>query len=329
MSDPTRSERPPSGGMAYNAAIIEIRRIHDELIVLRLRPDAGVPPHEAGQFVTIGLEAREPLAAGCVDRVSAPVSPDRLIKRAYSLSSSLVGPDGELLRPDDEDFLELYITLVRDDDPKVPSLTGRIFALEPGSRLWVHPTVAGRYTLDRAGVTSDDAILFLASGVGEAPHNAMLLALARRGHRGPIASVVSVRHSRDLAYLDAHRRLEEILPRYRYVPLITREPGLPKVHIQDLLRAADASPLGRERALDPRRPTSTSDLDRILGFPLDPDRTHVFVCGNPALVGAPKPGDGDRPSYTVAGGVIELLAERGFVPDFRGRTGNIHYESFW
>ena len=285
----------------YNATVTELYRLHEDLLILRIRPDGGIPPYVAGQFATIGLGVWEPLMAGCSDRVAKEVPRDTVVKRAYSLSSSLVGPDGLLLRPDEEDFLELYVTLVRADDPRVPSLTGRLFALSKGSRLWTHRTTHGRYSL--AGVKIEDAVLFLATGTGEAPHNAMLLALARREHQGPIASVTCARYRRDFGYLASHRRLEALIRRYRYVALTTREPDSTGQHIQDLIL--------------------TDDLEKAIGFALDPDCTHIFVCGNPGMVGAPEQGAGDRPVYPE-GGVLQLLVERGFTPN-----GNVHYEAFW
>ena len=307
MSDPSPLEIAELRVEHYNAVVTDLRRVHEDLLVLRVRPDAGIPAHVGGQFTLIGLGVWEPLADGCVDRVSGPTSPTKLIKRAYSLSSSFTTSDEQLLQPEDEETLEFYIALVRDDDPRVPSLTGRLFALAPGSRLWVHEAIFGDYSLE--GVGPEDAVLFLATGTGEAPHNAMLLDLRRRGHRGPVASVVSVRERRDLGYEREQQLLEAEWADYRYVPLTTREPDQPSEHIQDLLRG--------------------ESHEERLGFQLDPARTHVFVCGNPRMVGAPRRDSGGGLTYAVVGGVVEILAERGFRPDVRGRRGNLHFEAFW
>jgi ferredoxin--NADP+ reductase len=291
----------------YNATVTGLRRVHEDLMILRVRPDAGIPAHVGGQHTVLGLGAWEPLAEGCQDRTLAPIASDRVIKRVYSLSTSLVGPDGRILGPEDEDYLEFYVALVHEDDPRIPSLTGRLFALGIGRRLWVDRRILGDYTLE--GVGPRAPVLFLATGTGEAPHNAMVLDLVRRGHRGPIASVVCVRRRRDLGYLTEHRLLEARWPHYRYIPLTTREPGRPRERIQDVLRGEEL--VGR------------------VGFPLDPAVTHVFVCGNPKMVGAPRRGRGGGLAYDVQGGVIEMLIGRGFSPDLRGRRGNLHFEAWW
>src|SRR5690606_14111058 len=93
----------------------------------------------------------------------------------------------------------------------------------PGSRIYVGPRIVGRYTL--APVRDPEAtVVFLATGTGEAPHNAMITELLRKGHHGPIVSVVCVRYRADLAYLEKHRRLEERFPNYHYMPLVTASP---------------------------------------------------------------------------------------------------------
>ena len=56
---------------------------------------------------------------------------------------------------------------------------------------------------------------------------------------------------------------------------------------------------------------------------------HVFVCGNPAMVGAPRRGTRDQLVHPTPGGVIELLEARGFTPDGPDQRGNVHYEAFW
>ncbi len=39
----------------YNATVTLRRLINDELLILRVRPDGGVPTYEARQYTTLGL----------------------------------------------------------------------------------------------------------------------------------------------------------------------------------------------------------------------------------------------------------------------------------
>ena len=257
----------------YNATVLSVKEVHSDLRVLRLVPDAGIPSYVAGQFITIGLGVWEPILPGVTDRVSGVVSETTLIKRAYSISSSMLDHNGELWQSGEEPWLELYVTLVRDDDPRVPSLTCRLFALSRGDRLWVDQKAKGHYTL--GSIAEDARVLFLGTGTGEAPHNNMTLELLRNGHAGPIASVVSARYRRDHGYLATHRKLEQRFANYRFLPLTTRE-GESREHIQDLL--------------------ADDRLAERIGFDLDPTRSRVFLCGHPGMVRE----------------VEEVLTDRGF-----------------
>src|SRR5699024_3006030 len=175
-------------------------------------------------------------------------------------------------------------------------------------RVYLGPKVAGRYTL--APVTNpSDTVLFLSTGTGEAPHNAMAIDLLRKGHHGPIVSAVSVRKWADLAYIDQHRELERRYPNYHYLPQPTRESDVPKRYIQDLLR--------------------DGVFEESFGVTLEPDDTHVFLCGNPSMIGLPENGEGEEMEFPETVGVAQILTERGFTLDRRTKRGNIHYEEYW
>jgi ferredoxin--NADP+ reductase len=294
----------------YNATLVGLRKPHPELAVLRVRPDFAIPPHKPGQYGTLGLGNWEPRLPGCQEEHLTPADWTRLVKRAYSLSHPILNEQGQLIEGD-LDFLEFYIVLVRESGTeKAPALTPRLFALREGDRLFLGEKITGSYTLDP--VQPEDTVIFLATGTGEAPHNYMTWYLLRQGHRGLILSVCCVRYWRDLAYLDVHRRLMELFPRYRYVPLTTREPENRgrKVYIQDLI--------------------SSGELEKLLGGPLNPATTHIYLCGNPNMIGVPKrdpkTGQWQFPQPT---GAVELLMQRGFQPDEGKVKGNIHYEKYW
>lgn len=299
----------------YNATVTHRRQIHDELLILRVRPDEGVPTYEAGQYTTLGLGYWEPRASGCDAEHLAEALESKLIQRAYSISSPILDEHDRPVRVSELGELEFYVVLIRHGEVRTPALTPRLFALKIGDRLFAGPHPKGHYTL--ASVKPDDHIVFLATGTGEAPHNAMLGELLARGHRGRILNVVSVRNECDLGYLPTHRRVESLWPNYRYVTITTREP----------------------RNIDPDHPEYAGKLrlqdfitsNRVtesLGQPLDPYTYHVFLCGNPAMVGIPKEEHGQR-TYPQPTGMIELLEHLGFQTDRPGQPGNIHFEKYW
>lgn len=69
----------------YNARVTNVVRCHDDLMLLRVRPDRGIPPFAAGQYTVLGLGYWEPRVAGVQEEHIADADRGKLIKRAYSI----------------------------------------------------------------------------------------------------------------------------------------------------------------------------------------------------------------------------------------------------
>ena len=139
----------------------------------------------------------------------------------------------------------------------------------------------------------------------------MTAELLRNHHTGRILNVVCVRYRIDLAYTAQHAVVQEKYSNYEYITLTTREPENEgrKVYIQDMI--------------------VSGDLEEALGAPLDPANTHVFLCGNPSMIGLPKWSEDDTPVFPDVLGVCQILSERGFSIDHHKTRGNVHYEEYW
>jgi len=298
----------------YNATVAWLKKPNPELMIVRVQPDFPVPAHLPGQYCSLGLGNWEPRFPGAQEENLKPEDESKMIRRAYSISFPVLDETGKLFPAQPETWLEFYIVLVKQagEGQKPPGLTPRLFMLRQGDRLNIGDKITGYFTLE--GVKSTDTVLFLSTGTGEAPHNYMLWELLRRRHEGRILSACCVRYQRDLGYLDTHRRLMEMFPNYTYLSLTTREalPGGRKVYIQDLI--------------------ASGQLEELVGRALDPAATHVFLCGNPKMIGVPvvDRATGER-SFPQPPGVIEILEARGFQVDDAKRKirGNIHFEEFW
>lgn len=292
---------------SYNATISHIRAHNEELWVMKVTPDDGIEGFVPGQYTTLALGYWEPRADDAPEEIDEDQR-RKLARRSYSVSSSIVDRDtGELVDADPGD-VEFYVVKVPPGKEETPALTPRIFTKEPGDRIFMGRKFTGRYTLQ--GVQPYDKVVFLSTGTGEAPQNAMTAELLRTGHRGPILNLVCVRYRDDLAYLPEQEMASRKWDNYRYEVLTTREPENldNKVYIQDLIR--------------------DGKLEELLGGPLDPANTHVFLCGNPAMIGLPKWED-DAPIFPEPEGVCELLHNRGFTIDHLKTKGNVHYEEYW
>jgi ferredoxin/flavodoxin---NADP+ reductase len=297
----------------YNGTVRSVKKIHSDLMIVRVKPDFPRPAHLPGQYCTLGLGNWEPRMPGCQDENLKPEDEAKVTRRAYSISCSVLDDRRELLDIAGTDYLEFYIVLVRENpDGRPPALTPRLFMLNAGDRVSIGEKITGHYTLE--SVKDGDSVVFLGTGTGEAPHNYMLWELLKRGHKGRILSACCVRFRCDLGYLPTHEELGRRFPHYKYLPLTTREAASVKhkVYIQDLL--------------------TSGQLEEQLGAPLEPAITHVFLCGNPKMIGVPiKDSQTGARTYPSPTGVIELLEKRGFqIDNHAAKTkGNIHFEEYW
>jgi ferredoxin--NADP+ reductase len=281
---------------------------------MRVVPDAGLPVFLPGQYISLGLGNWEPRVPGVDEEQLDPVHARRLAKRAYSISCSILDGNNQLRRARDFPYVEFYVALVRHAVKRPPALTPRLFALRQGDRLFVEQHAAGHYTLQ--ALPPDDDVFFFSTGTGEAPHNSMIAELLASGHRGRIVSALSVRWWRDAAYRSIHEELTRRFPNYHYQVLTTREPVN--------LDASRPDYIGKQYLQDFIR---TGVLERMTKVPLDSSRAHVFLCGNPTMIGVSRAAAG-RPT-TAPEPMLDLLFARGFRPDQPHRAGTVHFERYW
>ena len=175
----------------------------------------------------------------------------------------------------------------------------RLAALRVGDAVEVDGRSYGFLTVDSLAPGAD--LWLLASGTGLAPFLSMLRDLAVWQAFERLVVVHSVRQAAELAYADELRHLAQVaaLPPVRallrYVPVVTREPG--------------------PAALSDRIPALIADgrLAAAAGTTLDPARSRVMVCGNPAMTRE----------------LRELLGDRGFRTSRRAAPGQAAFEKYW
>jgi len=173
-------------------------------------------------------------------------------------------------------------------------LTPALMRLAPGDALLVEPKPQGFFTL--RWVPEAPELWLVATGTGLGPFISILKSdeLWARFER-----VVLARAARDRAHLAYGGELEELRQKhakFRVVSLVSREPG-----------AADA--------LHGRVTTALTDgsLERAAGLAIKPERSHLMLCGNPAMIDD----------------MTERLGQRG-LRKHRVRTpGHITIEKYW
>ena len=236
-----------------NATLVR-RDLTPELAIYEVRPDSGrVPDFKPGQFCTIGLPA-DPAASQATEAPAGASGRVRLVRRAYSISSS----------PDTLDHIELYLVCVRDG-----KLTPRLWGLPTGGRVFLDPVIRGEFTLDAVPEGKD--LVMISTGTGLAPFVSMLRYYGARAPRRWRRCVVvhGARVAADLGYrevLDAFAATDQSI---KYLPAVTREP--------------EGSPWKGHRG----RVTTLLEPDvfqRASGVALDPAMCEVLLCGNPEMI---------------------------------------------
>ena len=232
-----------------NATIVRREAITDDLCVIRVRPDAGVPDFKPGQYATLGVlpdpDSEQAQKKGL----------GKLILRPYSISSS----------PLDKDAIEFYLALVPDGQ-----FTPRLWNVPEGGRLYMAPKCKGRFTLD--GVPADRDLVTISTGTGLAPFVSMLKTYRDTGRWRRFVVIHGTRLSADLGYRHELEELAASDPSLVYIPTCSREPEPEREEHWFGLR-------GRVNVA-----VEHHTFNELTGTPLSPETCHVFLCGNPAMI---------------------------------------------
>jgi ferredoxin--NADP+ reductase len=201
--------------------------------------------------------------------------------RAYSIVSSPFA-----------DTLEFFSIVVPDG-----AFTSRLQHLQPGDPLLLEKIPYGFLTLARFQQPAPRDLWLLATGTGLAPFLSILQDFDVWKQYRRIVLAYSVRTADELAYkpeiADIAATFGENGAEFRFLPIITRDP---------------------EAALHQRFPALVADggLEQAAALSLRPDRSHIMLCGNPAMVEDTR----------------QALMARGLTMNRKG-VGNIAVENYW
>ncbi|WP_284091531.1 ferredoxin--NADP reductase [Acinetobacter pittii] len=229
---------------------------------------------------TMTRPAHFKFTAGQFARIGLKVG-EELIVRAYSVVSS----------PFDE-TLEFFSIVVPDG-----AFTSNLQHLKVGDELYLEKIPYGYLTLARYQQPLPHDLWLLATGTGLAPFLSMLQDFDTWSKYQKINLVYSVRTAAELAYVDRIQEIAETFGEghngFKFIPIITRDPSAP-LH--------DRLPILIENG----------ELEKSAGIELNPNTSHVMLCGNPQMVDDTK----------------EALKRRGLTMNRRGE-GNIAVENYW
>lgn len=264
-----------------NATLIARTNLTEESAIFRIQPDGALFEFQAGQYTAIGLPAGAPRVEGADPDEDANGDPGRRIVRAYSIASS----------SNDRESLDLYITLVGSG-----ALTPRLWVLQPGDRVWLGPKAKGHFTME--GVPSDSNVVLIGTGTGLAPYISMIHDHHQCNIGRRFVVIHGARYERELGYRDELEALDRDCGTMVYLPTVSRPE--PDSHW--------SGHVGRVQSV-----VADGTLEAALGAPVSPDKTQVFVSGNPEMVM-----DMER-----------VFAEQGFALHSARSPGTLHIERYW
>jgi ferredoxin--NADP+ reductase len=234
-----------------NATLESRRDLNERYAILRVRPDAQpAAAFTPGQFIQVGLP--QPAAPRPGEEPPAGAPRMRIAKRSYSIASSA----------DDRERFEFFLTLVSGG-----RFTPALWEVQSGGRCWIAAKAVGAFTLD--GVAADRDLVMVGTGTGISPYVSMLRTFGGKGRWRRFVLIHGVRYEIDLGYRAELEARERSDPSFRYLPVVSREPGVwkgPKGRVQTVLEDAR--------------------FREIAGTALDPKSCVVFLCGNPEMVQA-------------------------------------------
>ena len=265
-----------------NAVVHRVITVAPGLIILQIMPDDWeTPDFKPGQCCVLGLPGSAKRHEFSDIEEAAP-DPDKLIKREYSIASS----------SKEKQYVELYITLIRSG-----ALTPRIFALKEGDRLYLDQKFRGVFRIDHAPAEAN--LVMIATGTGVAPYMSMIRSEFVTNPDRRFVLLHGARHSWDLGYRGELETLDQYFDNFTYAPAISR-PGEEREgwngftgHVQDLWK--------------------NNVAQEACGCDLNPDNTHIFLCGSPDMVEE----------------MVTLLATQGFCEHKKNDPGQVHAERYW
>ena len=236
------------------AKIIYTELLKEDLVVIRLVPENGMPKYKTGQFLTIGL----PVAAE-----------KKIVKRAYSIAS----------HAENRDFFEFVIRWVR--KPLPGRVTTELFYLSVGDEVLLgDPTGDDLIIEDKYpdGTPDNRRVVCVGGGTGLAP----FIAFAHHFH--------DTNDKRQLVILHGASYVDEL----SYKRLLTdfenesKERGIDQWNF--IYRSAISRPkeyynrswngqTGRVESFFKANAQGVSPLDELVGEKVTPENTRIYICG--------------------------------------------------
>ncbi|HUT06903.1 MAG TPA: FAD-binding oxidoreductase [Nitrosopumilaceae archaeon] len=273
------------------AKVVYTNLLKEDLVVIRILPDEGMPDYTTGQFLTIG--------------VTVPTENYKLVRRAYSIAS----------HPENRDYFEFVIRWVR--NPLPGRVTTMLFHASEGDEVKLgYPTGNALLINEKLPNGEKDMrrIVCVGGGTGLAPFIAYANHLHDVGDKRQLVVFHGASYVDELSYKKMLTDLEDESIRrgedewnFKYRAAISR----PK----EYFNRSWSGHVGRVESFFKEAKNGLSPLDELVGEKCTPENTYIYICGYQGTID----------------GVIDNTAARGFVTkDDKRDDGSyeIRYESY-
>ena len=263
-----------------------------EARVIRVYPDTYKMKYKPGQYGSLGLESQK--------------NSEKIVKRAFCISSSMVNvSNGELIDHDNIDYYEFYFNKVPKNNRE--QLTPKLFDLITGDRLFCGEKIVGYYTTDN--LKDGMNVLLLGTTTGESPNNSIVTELLLHEKASRICNVVIGPPKWESLYMEQHQALMTLYNNYLFRIIHTERMSDLENMIASALDDEDYS------------------IDNF-GFNLNYKSSHVYLSGDPAMIGAPKKKGRWEYDHSKSG-AIPILTSNSFEISTRFKPGKVEYECYW
>ncbi len=257
------------------AKVIYTQFLREDLVIIRIVPENGMPNYVTGQFVTIGT--------------AIPNENYKLVRRAYSIAS----------HPENQKYYEFVIRWVR--KPLPGRVTTELFYISEGDELYIgNPTGKALLINDTLhdGRKDERRIICVGGGTGLAPFIAFANHLHDVGDKREVIVLHGASYVDELSYKRMLSDLElESIERgkdewnFKYRAAISR----PK----EYFNRSWSGHTGRVESFFKPGKNGLSPIEELVGEKITPENSIIYICGYQGTID----------------GVLDYVGPKGFVTE--------------